>query len=372
MHNFKNKQLGISLLELLIASALGIVVILGMTRSMTAFTQTSRIQQEQITLQQTADLAFSYYEFRLRNALSTPCSQFNQLKGMRVNNLANGDDINAAASTQINNLITNRGINVQQSVVALTGITVTSGGAAVNTVRTDNISFISATDRLRLDGETGVPVPGTAAAPVTTNLRVNSLFPIDNSDNRKLYVLTDCQYMDVFSATRAETNTATLKRTQLVTTGNTTFSTNYRGSDGAIVSRLAVSTIGLDNNGRLFDRTIYDATLGNTLLDDIELVRVLFGVDAQGNDGIVDSYITASQLSGLAANTKVLTAEIFLLVRAGSTNRTLPANYTLNLPDTSQSLPATGAIPMQTLNITDQIHRKVFTRTIAFRNKVAL
>lgn len=374
MYSFKTNQSqqGMTLLEILIASALGVVIVLGVSRSMTALSQSSGVQQGQNNVQQTADLALSYLGLRLRNALSTPCNQLNALDAINVNTLrdstatpATPDPMTATDQTNINNLTVGHGVSVTQAAITLNGIAVSqANGTAVAAVTTDNISLISAKDKLRLNGESGIPQPGTNAI---TTLTIQGLFPPANNDNDSLYAITNCENMDVFRANRAEAGSTTT----LTTVPNTQFSINYRGTEAALVSRLSASTIGIDNNGNLFDRPMFGAVAGNTLMDDVELMRILFGVDI-GNDGLVDQYITASQLAGLAANVRVLTAEIFLLVQTDNANAAVPASYTLTIPDTSANLPNTGAIPMHTLTITDRVMRRVFSRSVTFRNKVAL
>lgn len=374
MYSFKTKQSqrGMTLIEILIASALGVVIILGVSRSMTALSQSSGIQQGQNNIQQTADLALSYLGLRLRNALSTPCNQINALNAINISTLqdstataADPDSMTATDQTSINNLTVGHGISVTQAAVTLNGVAVSQAdGTAVAAVTTDNISLISAKDKLRLNGESGIQQPGTNAV---STLTIQGIFPAANNDNNSLYVITNCENMDVFRANRAEAGTTTT----LTTVPNTLFSINYRGTEAALVSRLSASTIGIDNNGNLFDRPMFGAVAGNTLMDDVELVRILFGVDV-GNDGLVDRYITASQLAGLPSNIRVLTAEVFLLVQTDSAAAAVPTNYVLTIPDTSANLPNTGVIPMHTLTITDRVMRRVFSRSITFRNKVAL
>lgn len=369
MYNYKirRSQRGVTLVELLIASTLGIIIVLGVSRSMTSMTQSSRVQLTQNTLQQTADLALSYLELRLRNAMATPCNQFNQLEQLQISPLVEAGKISTTAQTKINHLITGLGIDVEQNTnIPLEGISVKdSNGNTVANPATDNILLIGAADRLRLDGESGIPEPSATS---TSILTIKGKFTPSSHDNKKLYVITNCQQMNIFRASRSPAGTVPMT---LTTAPNTTFLINYRGKESALVSRLSAATLGIDRNGNLYDKPIFKTTAGNTLMDDIQLIRLLFGVDTHGNDGIIDRYITANQLSELAASANILTAEVFILAKASDSKSStvMPPSYTLSIPDTSKNLPDTGAIPTQTLTITDRVMRKVFTRSVAFRNK---
>ncbi|PIE44781.1 MAG: hypothetical protein CSA44_03145 [Gammaproteobacteria bacterium] len=353
-YNLSKRQKGLNLIELMIALVLGIIVIFGVTRSLVAISVSSRIQSRNAELQETADAALSYIAYRLHNALSSPCERYSKIGGTgQLNirpltggfaNIGDTETISATQATDIRNLINGFGINVTP-----TPVTRSFGGASVN-VNTDDITLINIDDRL---------FPTTNVDFTTTVINFNGTFT--NTRAGTLYAITDCKTMDIFRASRA------------VSAGNTTLTLAapviqkaYRRGDLSIVSPLDVTTISVDANRRLSDDTLFIPS-GGALMDNIELIRVLFGVDKKGN-GIIDQYIIPSQLTGLPTGTTVLSADIYMMVRApGNSDMAYDDNYQLKMPNTTTAI--TGGTPaMETFTITDQIPRHVFMRSVVFRN----
>ncbi|PID65060.1 MAG: hypothetical protein CR962_00255 [Gammaproteobacteria bacterium] len=356
-YNLSKKQNGLNLIELMVALVLGLIVIIGVTQSLISISKSSRVQARNAELSETADTALSYISFRLHNALSSPCERYSKVGGageLNIRPLAGGftdtagstETISATQATDIGNLINGFGVNVISTPV---NRDFGSGAAPVNT---NDITLISIGDRL---------FPTTNVNFTTTTIGFNGIFTNTRVKNETLYAITDCKTMDVFRASRN------------VSGGNTTLTLAapviekaYRTGDLSIVSPLDVTTISVDVNRRLSDDTVFIPT-GGSLIDNIELIRVLFGVDKTGN-GIADQYIIPSQLTSLPSGTTVLSADIYMMVRApGGSDRAYDDNYNLQMPDTSTAI--TGATPtMETFTITDQIPRRVFMRSVVFRN----
>ncbi len=354
-YNLSKRQKGLNLIELMIALVLGIIVIFGVTRSLVAISVSSRIQSRNAELQETADTALSYIAFKLHNALSSPCERYSRIGGtgeLNIRPLAGGftdtaggtETISATQATNIRNLINGFGINITPTPVARN-----FGGASVN-VNTDNITLINIDDRL---------FPTTDVNFTTTIINFNGNFT--NTRAETLYAITDCKTMDIFRASRSPITGGTK-----LTLAAPVIKKAYRRSDLSIVSPLDVTTISVDANRRLSDTTIFVPS-GGSLMDNIELIRVLFGIDKKGN-GIIDQYITPSQLTSLPTGTTVLSADIYMMVRApGRSDMTYNDNYQLQMPDTTTAI--TGGTPtMETFTITDQIPRRIFMRSVVFRN----
>ncbi len=358
-YNLSKKQKGLNLIELMIALALGIIVILGVTQALITMSASSRLQSRHAELQETADAALSYIAFKLHNALSSPCERYSRVSGggelnIRTltgsfTNSTNGTEtIDTAQANTITNLINGFGINVTSTAVPRD-----FGGGAAN-VNTDNITLIGAGDRL---------FPTTNVDFTTTTINFNRRFSQPRVGNETLYTITDCKTMDVFRASRAAGGLR-------LTLAAAEIEKAYRRGTLSMVSPLDVTTISVDANRRLSDNTIFIPS-GGSLADNIELIRVLFGIDKSGN-GIVDQYIVPSQLSGMPAGSVVLSADIYMMVRAPSRDAAYDDNYELTMPDTTVAITGSGtagALPtMETFTITDKIPRRVFMRSVVFRN----
>lgn len=349
--NIKKSQLGLSLIELMIAAALGVVIILGVTTTFTSIFKSSRAQLSDNEMQQTADMAFSYISYHLRNTLSTPCDQYEQLSKNRIKlSSLKGEDIEEAMSSKIINLIKKRGIDVEQTSVTIGG----------KTIATDNLSIATAGQKNIITGRTNLNGPIKVKTTLQSSMSI--------SDN-PLYAITDCSKMDIFRGV------ATVKNgeTTITLDKDTKFQGNYKSDSPGLISPLEVSTFYINDKAQLFHRPMYDLS-GVNILSGIESMRILFGIDSKGRDGIIDSYITAAQLSALPGNDEVISAEVHLIVRAPSDqlDTTLPKPYSISIPKTQNALPNSGVIPLETIEYSDQIIRKVFSKTITLRNKATI
>lgn len=362
MHNYNlsNRQNGLSLIELMIALVLGIIVIFGVTQSLIAMSVSSRVQSRNAELLETADSALSYISFRMRNALSTPCERYVEIEdALTIHGLAGtvnvqgsptDEIITATQNTQISNLIRGLGISV-----ASNNVTRNFGNGASNFL-TDDITLVSIGDRKMTDGDVLYN---------TTSVTVDGTFVSPRVGNETLYAITDCEKMDVFRAARTvASGVTTLNFMKPGDPTGTNIRAAYRTADLSIVSPLDVTQISVNDSGQLTDRTIFK-TSGGALMDNVELIRVLFGVD-NGTDGIVDQYISAAQLASMP-NSTVMSADIYMLVRVPSADPAFSANYNIELPRTDTAI--SGALPaMDNINVTDKVQRKVFMRSVVFRN----
>lgn len=371
-YNFTYRQQGLSLIELMVALALGIIVIFGITTSLVSISQSSRIQNRNADLQETADAALSYVAFRMRNALSTPCERYNKIESenLVVGSLAGSvssdpsdptqnETIDSTQATTISNLITGLGISVTGKDVSRN-----FSGTATN-YRTDDITLLSIGDRL---------TPQNDITFVSTGVSFAGTFIFPRVGNKTLYAVTDCEKMNIFRATR----TVASGSTSLAFPANTIESA-YRVADLSIVSPLDVTTISIDDNARLSDRTLFIPS-GGSLMDNVELMRIIFGIDID-KDGVTDRYVTSSELAQVAtafSDATVLSADIYVLVSTSRADRSLSTSYSLSLPDTAtpMTIDSSGAVLSSPLKVpantdimfTDQVQRKVFMRSVVFRN----
>lgn len=365
MFSSKPSIKGISLIEVLIALLLGILVISAATRSLSSMSASSRLQISHNNMQQTADTALSYISHRLRNAVSMPCGQlntFNRNNKLNISKLSgtvtlrtkkHKETITSHEEAIIRQLLAGHGIQVRTSTRKLAG----------KRYKTDNLIFINALQRVFIDGETGLSNPA---------IRLSNALPNHFTGNKTLFAITNCESMEIFRGRASKDN----KRIELWNSQDIMFRENYRSIDSSMLSRLDVSEIKISNSGNLLDKPLFKNS-GGSLMSDIELLRIIFSVDAYGNDGIADSYIPAKQLHNLSAEQRIISAELFLIVKDSSTSSSaVPARYTLTIPKTDiTSTNLQGEIyadnNTDTLIFTDKIMRKLFIHSITFRNNIA-
>lgn len=364
MHNFNRPQKGISLIEILIALLLGVVILFGATRSLSGMISSSRLQMGNNDMQQTADTALSYIGHRLRNALSTPCDKLSILHTNGKLNIStltgkvSNETITLGQQAIIKNLLNGHGILVSAKERTLAG----------KKYKTDNLIIINTVQRAVILSDTGMDYPTINLAEALPYSRL--------AGNRSLFAVTNCESMDVFRGTLNATGKKITPFNNADGT-KTGFRENYRPIESSMVSRVAVSEIKISKNGNLLDKTLFKNS-GGSLMGDVELLRALFSVDAKGNDGIADSYVSAAQVNALPAGQDIISAELFLIVKNGQPDKSVvPASYSINIPKTDvDKNHFKGDIfadaNSDTLTFTDRVMRKLFVRTITFRNNAAL
>lgn len=361
MHNFNRPQKGISLIEILIALLLGVVILFGATRSLSTMISSSRLQMGNNDMQQTADTALSYIGYRLRNALSTPCDKLSILHTNGKLNIStltgkvSNETITLGQQAIIKNLLNGHGILVSTKERTLAG----------KKYKTDNLIIINTGQRALLSGDTGIDNPV---------INLTEILP--KGSNKSLFAISNCESMDVFRGTLDSTGKKITPFNTNPDDPQTKFRENYRAIESSMVSRLEVSKIRI-KDGNLFNDTLFKNS-GGSLMGDVELLRVLFSVDAHGNDGIADSYVSAAQINTLPVGQNIISAELFLIVKNGQPDRSaVPASYSIKIPKTDLDKDKfKGDIfadaNSDTLTFTDRVMRKLFVRTITFRNNAAL
>lgn len=355
MHNCKIKspQHGLTLIELLIALLLGLVILLSVSQGLVTLNNSNRSQSNNALLQETGDSALAYIAFNLRSALSTPCDRFSTLhdnRGRLAVKPLKGD-ISAenipddASAENLEKLITGIGINVS----------ITSVGDVGNqsNVSSDSLSIVSTGQRRFIKNDINYK---------SNQISVNGRFFAAANDTKTLYAITDCKYMDIFRATP----TVTADTTTLTFPAGTQIKRNYAINDPSMVAPVNVTDIGI-KKGSLVSQSQFGTSPG-PLLNQVELMRILFAVDTDNNDS-PDSYITAQQITGLAPGSRIMSADIYLMAKLSRVDSAWPSSYQLALPKTDEPIQATTGNPnLQTFTFTDRIPRKVFVRSVALRN----
>ncbi len=357
MHNSKlqKQQRGLTLIELLVALVLGVTVILGVSQGLMSMSLSSRIQNDNARLQGDADSALSFIAFKIKNSISTPCERLallnkstdkltiHDLEGSATSSGGATETINATQATAITEMLKGQGMAITQRNV--------SGSIGnVATPSTDDITLVSAEERFYTSDDVTYE---------SDSVSIDGKFPSARGSNETLYAITDCAYMDVFRANRSESGSKT------TLTFDNAMKRKYPAKS-SMVSVLDVSQIRVDNQKRLINQTLFKRSPG-PLMDNVELIRVLFGVD-NDFDGITDQYVTSSQLDTLGS-VDIVSADIYMMIRIPGKNNDVPESYKLYMPNTSAG---SNAGAMQEFEITDQVKRRVYTQSVAFRNNAVI
>ncbi len=356
-------QRGVSLVEVLLASMLGIIVLLGTTKIFKHLSNNSQIQLSQNSLQNTADMALSHFSNRLQNALTMPCGFLQHLQktgAIKIHNLIGGKGHKTLTNkheVMINQLINGIGMRVTQKNITI----------AEQQWHTDDLTFITAKEHFLVD---------KIINKSTNTLYFNNHFSTEPKGDAWLakgyaqpFLITDCQQSEVFLAQIGYRKAQGYSDLQLQILNETELS-SYPKNKLVMVSPLNATILSIDEKYNLNDKMIFDQNIGNTLMNDVLLMRLIFGIDSVGNDGITDKYITAAQLTSQTPPSKITSIRVNLLVQVPSFQKSLntPESYSVELPDTTKPIPGSGKIPVQTLTFKDRILRKVFSRTITLRN----
>ncbi len=340
MHSFKQgkSQKGLTLIEMMIALTLGLVVIAGVIGGMGALSTSGRTQINNNNLQESGNMALDYIAFQLRNTLSAPCERFSEAK--KIGELSiNISDVKTDTDKAISySPIANA--NDLENMIKQLGVRIKTTNVRVNkqTLTTDNLTFF------------GID---------------NQFFDIDSSSIKddKYYVVTDCEKIKIIQGSAV------------------------KASGMSIVAPLMASVISIKKNGdtgrnrnTLYIRSLFK-TRAERLMDNVEAMRIFFGVDeykrdvftgtySKGQDGVLDGFKTAKEIEDdikdKTDNYQIISAEIYVLVRADQPDYSGPDSYIVYLPRTDKDIDNIN--DDSEITFTDSVPRKVFNRSVNFRN----
>ncbi|WP_413436834.1 PilW family protein [Sulfuriferula sp. GW1] len=357
---------GFTLIEMMISLTLGMILIVGVGYAYVGSRQTYRLQDNLARMQEGARYAFETMAFDIRMAGLTGCK----------------------ASTTANVLNPSATWYADLFNQPLTGY---EGG--VSTFPTDISASVLTGDALavlRADNSKEYIVANHNPASAQFDLTA-----VSDLQAGEILTVTDCHHAAVFQMSGpAATGTANVVHNTgaVVTPGNctkglgspvlcTALGTSYTFPPNSRIMRLSgdLYYIGTNPAGEpaLFRQRLTQAggvttTTAEELVEDVQDMQITYGVDttpaATGNvddpgDGAVDEYVTADQVTVDAPGTtnakkwaRVLSVRISLLMRTSDDNiTTAPQTYTFNGVTTAPA---------------DRRLRKVFTTTIAIRNRL--
>lgn len=355
-----SKNMGVTLIELMISLTIGMMIIITIGYVYLSASRTFRALEASSRMQENARYAIERMSFDLRMAGFTGCSY------STIANVLNNP------SAWENNLFGQPLAGYEY------GVSTYPGGVAGNVLRGDALTILRA-DNAR-EYIIGSHIPNSAQFQLTTT---------HDLKQGEILVATDCSHAAVFQMTNVNNNN-TIKtvnhNTGTGTPGNCTKGfglpvdctdtngTAYTFAQGSRLFRLNAATYYIrtnaDNEPALYRQKLGYASGNSTLtaeevVEGVENMQITYGVDTSATaDGAADTYVSADQVTAAAPETtneadwkRVLSIRLSLLLvsREGEAVTTKIQPYTYN-----------GI----TVTPTDRRLRKVFTTTIAVRNRL--
>lgn len=346
--NTKQRMRGFSLVELMVALAIGLGLLLVISYAYLGSKQTFRVQDTLSRMQENARYVFETMTFDLRMAGFTGCGN----TATAVNTLNNSTDWDK-------NILTAPLMGYEN------GVSTYPDGVAGNVVRGDALTI------LRGDGSDYII---DAHNPTAASIHLTTTHDIKQGE---ILIVTDCQHTAIFQMTNVNNNNTI----QVVDHGTgastspgnctkglghpllcTTNGTPYTFPPGSMLLRMSGVNYHLRTNANgepALYRLRLAASGGNAtrvaeeLAEGIEDMQIVYGEDTN-NDKAVDQYVTANAVTDWS---KILSVRISLLMASlgDAAYTTAPQAYTFN---------GTTSTP------TDRRLRKVFDATIAIRNRL--
>jgi type IV pilus assembly protein PilW len=350
----KSRQLGLTLIELMIALVLGLLLVAAATQVFLSNKQTYRVTEAHSRLQDNARFATEIISRDIRAAGYSGCRA---IENINVNTIANAP---IPATISENTVIT--GINAETAATwnsAVSGLLGTVvGGTDILTLQRASSCGASLVGNVgSSNGNVQVFTPNTC------NLQANDVL-----------MISDCEDAHIFRATNVSSGVSI----QTVAHANSHNQANHFCKNYASLPHAgACSTgdaklYGYDSELLKFSSTTYFIRLGSggtpalwsyedgsataqELVEGVENLQVLYGVD-DNNDDIVDRYADAKVINDAGAWNLVVNAQISLLM----------ATIEQNLTTEPQSVTFDGVVNSGA----DGRIRRIITTTIGIRNRV--
>lgn len=350
-------QRGLTLIELMIGMALGLIVLAGIGYIYLGSRQTYKLQDNMARIQENGRYAMEILGREIRMAGFQECSTAKFTS-----------TVNPQAGAQ-NNYLYDFSRNPIEGFNAIPGTstwtTVTSGSPAT-TVSVSNVAsnVVSGTDviALRSTGDLGIQILGQPTdnncGDTTADLKVTNNSVLSDG---MIVMSTNCTNATVFQITNFNSNQNVVHNTGTASPGNSTKDLGACFVGGNIVAVSAVSYFIRNNIAgvpALFRKRSTDVQ-ADELVEGIEDMQIEYGIDTNG-DGAVDEYVNAGQANKLDTAdrwSKVLSVRISLvLVSREDGVLDAPQQYVFN----GNPVNPTG----------DRRLRFVFTSTIGVRNRL--
>lgn len=353
----KSRQRGLSLVELMIGMALGLIVTAGIVYIYLGSRQSYKMQDNMARIQENGRYAMEILSRDIRMAGYQGCST------ATFTNTINRQD---AALDNYAWDFTRSAIEGYNATGSGTWSSVTSGSNTGGTEVTVNVSnidtqVVSGTDviSLRTTEDLDIDIVGQPTdnncSGTTADLKVTSNTVLSDG---MIVMATNCSNAAVFQITNFNSNQNVVHNTGTGTPGNSTKDMGACFVGGEIVAVSARSYY-IRNNPAGIPALYRKVAKGDPveLVDGIQDMQIQYGVDSDGN-GSIDQYVVAGSASlDQSAEWKNVRSVRVSLLLVGQDN---------NITDAPQKYVYNGS----TVTPTDRRLRYVFTSTIGVRNRL--
>lgn len=341
---------GLTLVELMIALAIGLVLILVVAAVYVSSRQTYRSGEGISRLQESARFAFTFMSRDIRQAGFFGCVG------------------GAATVNNVLNNATNPAFDFQR---AINGFDAAIGGSAwtpdLPTGLTGTVTPVSGSDVFIVRGLSGVaravidhPVDATSGIPGGAPIEVGSNSGFAAGD---IVLATDCVGATVFQLSGVSTSGARDLLSHAAgggSPGNTTSNLGREFGDGDVM-RVASNLyfVGTNPAGRpaLYRRELSSGSASEELVEGVENLQVLYGVDTDG-DRSADTYLRADEVATANQWERVVSLRLEMLVQSPDDNlATEPMSYVIG----GVTTPYVSA---------DRRLRQVYSSIVTLRNRV--
>lgn len=338
------RQLGLSLIELMVAITISLILLTGVIQVFLSSKLSYRLLEATSRVQENGRFSIGYLTEEVRMAGYTGCGSYLP----PPTNMAdvNGDGIPDAAADFTTGAID--GFEYSELPVVLTdAVTLTAADVEPDT---DIIVVMSGAPSANFN------LVGNMTT-VNANIQLSSAaageFQADD-----ILLITDCEDSDVFAANNVSEGSGkiTIAHSNAVNIGN--FLSKTYGPD-ALVMKLQKTAyyVGPNANGvpTLMRRRLGNGATMSTeeLVDNVENMQILYGEDTNG-DGIANRYVEANNVGSMD---DVVSVRISLLLRTDDNIASAPQTYTYSGAATTAA---------------DLRMRRVFNSTIKIRNRGVL
>jgi type IV pilus assembly protein PilW len=343
-----HRQRGFSLVELMVAITIGIILLAGVLQIYLSSKQSYRVQEATSRLQENGRFAIELLGRDIRDAGNFGCRARAASKPVEEGGVLTVNHLNPAGT----------GYLQYNANLAVTGVE----GAVAN-VTPDSITLQSTVDG-------GIKVLN-AGPQTSANIQVVSPNTLASGN---IVLVTDCENGDVFQISGGNpgasgtvvhnTGAGSPGNIQAVTcTGaNAHCLSKVYGTDARIfTTRQLTYTIAPGASGQNALFLSVNGAPPQELVEGVENMQILYGVDGPDADFSAEQYLTAAQV-GANFNQVVSVQISLLLVSAGDTGAnvvTAPQTYTFPLGAASATTAA------------DRRLRRVFTSTFSVRNRTS-
>lgn len=339
-----HKQKGVTLVELMVASVIGLILIAGVVSMFVSSKMTYFSNEKMARLQESGRVALNLVSFDVRASGYSGCARAVPFTSA----------LNSSTSLLWNYAIPLQGFENTGAGTWAPTVGITLSPAAVDnsdiivarTVRRDTIAMRVETDLATLTSNPTVLT--TMASPATVG---------------QIMMITDCTATSVFQVTGWTTgspNSTIQHAAGGSNPGNSTaeFGNLYRAGSRVASLQTVMYYVGTDpvTSEPALYRQIGDGT-SELLIEGVEAIQFAYGLDTNG-DRLADQYVAANAVTNWD---NVLSVNYSLLVRSEEIGSAIDNK-------TYQLLPATAG--GRTLGpFADRRSRMVFTSTIALRNR---